>query len=218
MESCSARHWNPSWWRPRTTARSFLQARRIPPSSSHSLFVPGNKNLPDPGSNCVRPMPESSHIPSLPTISSTSITSPGPRTPDRPDAGPSVEPGAIGAQLLGFAQSWQQSTSDAWVLRTISQGLTLEFSKTPPSQFWQVPISQDPEKHRLKSQAIQHLLDILAIEPVLKVKRGKGVYWVFFLVLKKNRHPHTILDLKWLNKFTVKKNSKWRPGKRLWLP
>lgn len=61
--------------------------------------------------------------------------------------------------------------------------------------------------------AIQHLLDIRASEKVPTSQRGKGVYSVFFLVPKTNGDMHTILDLKWLNHFTIKQKFKmetWR--------
>lgn len=78
--------------------------------------------------------------------------------------------------LLGFSPCWQESSSDAWVLRTVSQGYSIEFYKIPPNRFWEVPISRDPVKHFQKLKASQHLLTIRAIEPVSMTQRGKGVY------------------------------------------
>lgn len=149
----------------------------------------------------------------LATTTKHSSTENPTRVSDRPDAGPSVEPNFIGVRLLGFAPCWQGSTSDAWVLETVTHGYRIEFHSTPPRRFWQVPFSTDPVKHSPKLLAIQHLLDIQAIERVPRPQMGRGVYSVFFLVPKKNGDMRTILDLKWLNRFIIHKKFKmetWR--------
>lgn len=61
-----------------------------------------------------------------------------------------------------------------------------------------------------------HLLEIRAIKPVPLRERGKGVYFGFFLLLKKNgdmtgtdlEHNLNFLDLKWLNYFLQKEKFK----------
>lgn len=52
-------------------------------------------------------------------------------------------------------------------------------------------------------KAIHHVLNIKAIEPVSKSQQGTGVYFMFFLVPKKNGDMRSILDLRWLNLFLI---------------
>lgn len=116
---------------------------------------------------------------------------------------------------MAFASHWSSFTNDAWVLETVSKGYALEFSRIPPNRFWRVPVSKDPVKHLQKTQAIQHLLDIRAIERVPSLQRGQGVYSVWFLVLKKNGDFRAILDLRWLNGFLQARKFKMETWKTI---
>ncbi|XP_061480679.1 uncharacterized protein LOC133383639 [Rhineura floridana] len=108
--------------------------------------------------------------------------------------------GAIGGRLLQFAHVWAETTTDRWVLQTVSYGYSLEFSKQPRERFIATPRSRNPHKHQNFAAAVSHLLTIQAIESVPNQGQGKGVYSIFFLFLKKNESTRALLDLKWLNK------------------
>ena len=58
------------------------------------------------------------------------------------------------------------------------------------------------------AQAIQHLLDIGAIEKVPESHTSKGMYSNLSLVPKKNGDVRAILDMKWLNKRIRKRKFK----------
>lgn len=208
----------PSLWNRETSARSCLLGKKSlinPDSLPFVPFVPTNRGTVIPSSAPSGPTPVCSllldHLGEAAT--SRNSTADPPRDPDLPDGGPSADPGHIGARLLGFAPCWRGSTSDAWIIQTVSQGYRIEFLCRPPHRFWPTPFSSDPAKHSQKMQAIQHLLDIQAIEPVPTTQARRGVYSVFFLVPKKNGEMRTILDLKWLNRFVSRKKFKmetWR--------
>lgn len=114
------------------------------------------------------------------------------------DNSPSSPP-PIGGCLSLFLSQWEASISDAWVLNTISLGLSLEFTSLPPSRFIPCPISQDKLKRDLVSAAIDHLFQIAAIERVPLSQQGQGFYSRLFVVKKSSGGWRAILDLKSLN-------------------
>uniref|UniRef100_A0A2D4J0A8 ribonuclease H n=1 Tax=Micrurus lemniscatus lemniscatus TaxID=129467 RepID=A0A2D4J0A8_MICLE len=107
----------------------------------------------------------------------------------------------IGGRLQHFAETWESSISDAWVLETIRFGLKLEFSATPPNQFLVCPRSADLKKRQLMNLAINHLLEIAAIQPVAPEFQGRGFYSQLFVLPKSSGGWRAILDLKRLNRF-----------------
>lgn len=72
----------------------------------------------------------------------------------------------IGGRLSLFANQWEATTTDTWVLNMVRLGLTLEFLSMPPKFIIRCPISRDRTKRGLMQAAAQHLLDIQAIQPV----------------------------------------------------
>lgn len=111
----------------------------------------------------------------------------------------------VGGRLLEFSQAWEASTSDKWVLSTIQQGYLIEFHRPPHDHFVPSPRSPRHKKHHLMQKAIQHLLEIGAIEPVPSSDVFKGCYSVLFIVPKKDGSWRAVLDLKWVNKFITKR-------------
>lgn len=71
-----------------------------------------------------------------------------------------------------FSDRWEEITSDSWVKETIRSGLSLEFLSTPPNSLRRCPISRDKTKWNIMETAVQHQLDIQAIEPVPWNKLG----------------------------------------------
>lgn len=74
--------------------------------------------------------------------------------------------------------------TNAWILRTIHFGLTLEFHSSPPTRYIQCPVPFHPVKKHLMDFEIQYHLDIEAIEPVPKNQEWAGFYSILFLVPK----------------------------------
>lgn len=100
----------------------------------------------------------------------------------------------IGGQLALFSVQWESSTSDSWVLHTVSLGFSLKFISPPPPLFLACPGSQDRSKRDLLSAAIAHLLLIEAIQEVPQSQRGQGFYSRLFLVKKSSGGWKAILD------------------------
>lgn len=71
----------------------------------------------------------------------------------------------------------------AWVRRTVTSGLTIEFIGCPPNRHVHCPLLS-LEKDQLLRREILHLLQIRVIEPVLLDQQGMGFYSVLFLVPK----------------------------------
>lgn len=63
-----------------------------------------------------------------------------------------------------------------WIRETVSKGFSIEFLTTPGTQFLVVPRYKAPKKHMAMKAAIQHLLEIEAIEVVPHSERESGVY------------------------------------------
>lgn len=112
-----------------------------------------------------------------------SSSAPRATSPTRRDASGSLQ---IRGRLQFFADSWDQTTSDQWAQDTVRLGYALEFRFLPQDGFVQVrrPVCQD--KHRTTLKAIQHLVQISAIEPE-RERGGSGVYSHIFTVSKKFR-------------------------------
>ena len=102
--------------------------------------------------------------------------------------------------LLHFAEAWKPITTDAWVLFTVSEGLTLEFTRRPP-------LSRVPRElvsgHAQFPEAIDGLLAKQAVERV-QDPSSPGFYRRLFLVQKKNGKWRPVIDLKDLTLFLSK--------------
>lgn len=204
-------NWTHSSSRRRTTARCFLPSivdltTGLRPSSAHPPFA--TRSHPS--------LPSDHYVPLLREVRLLRTT--------RLDKGldlltsgpfegaavvPSVGPGdslldlSIGGRLSLFADQWDITISDAWVRSTICFGLSLEFSSTPPKFFLRCSSSQDRIKSARLDSAIQHLLDIKAIDPVPSSEQTLGFYSRIFLVPKSSGGWRAILDLKSLTRHIV---------------
>lgn len=124
---------------------------------------------------------------------------------------------SIGDCLEFFASHWKNITSDAWVRETVRSGLSLEFLSTPPRFFIECPLSNDPAKKALMNLAIQHLLDIHAIQLVPEGQQGQGFYSILFVIPKSLGGWRAILDLKRLNRHLVYQGFKMQFCTLFWL-
>ncbi|XP_039189596.1 kelch-like protein 14 isoform X2 [Crotalus tigris] len=129
---------------------------------------------------------------------------------DAPTGGPSDFYTAlpIGGRLVHFFHQWELTSTDTWVLQTIQFGLSLEFLASPPDRFITCSISRDPLQQGLMQEAIKHLLEIQAIEPVPPDHKGGGFYSILFVVPKASGVWRAILDLKGLNYYITYKKFK----------
>ncbi|XP_074505795.1 uncharacterized protein LOC141775954 [Sebastes fasciatus] len=116
------------------------------------------------------------------------------------------DPDAPGPAVGRFSQQqlscWESSTSDPWVVATLSQGYNLQFRRRPPV-FSGIRLStvRDPTKSQALRQEVATLLGKGAIEELgLETQRG-GFYSVYFLIPKREGGFRPILDLRGLNTF-----------------
>lgn len=107
-----------------------------------------------------------------------------------------------------FTAQWEEMTTDSWVLKTVRLGLALDFLSTPPGFFIRCPISRKRTRRSLMEAAVEHLLDIRAIQPVPEDQQRLGLYSILFVVPKVSWGWRMILDLKRLNKHLVYKRFK----------
>ncbi|XP_053154764.1 uncharacterized protein LOC128346006 [Hemicordylus capensis] len=112
----------------------------------------------------------------------------------------------VRGRLQEFASVWRESSSDLWVLQTLSQGHKIDLISHPPDFFFETPVSKVQTKQLLMDQAIQHLLEIKAIESIQPTEMGTGVFSLLFLIPKRDGSWRAVLNLKRLNRF-VKKRS-----------
>lgn len=79
----------------------------------------------------------------------------------------------IGGHLGLFAQQWEITSSNTWVINTVRFGLSFEFLAPPLSFFIRCPVSGGMTKWGPMESAIQHLLVIQAIQPVPHEQKGR---------------------------------------------
>ncbi|XP_058027289.1 uncharacterized protein LOC131192292 [Ahaetulla prasina] len=109
----------------------------------------------------------------------------------------------LGSSLDGDAPQ----TSRAWLRNTIKSGLSLEFLSTTTTLkvFLCCSVSKDKNKRALMDRAVQHLLDIRAIQRVPAYQIGHGFYSLLFVIPKASGGWRPILALKRLNRYIVYK-------------
>lgn len=110
----------------------------------------------------------------------------------------------IGGRLQQFKDQWN-STDDRLVLSIVSEGYRIDFTRRPQDHFIPSPISKNKERGRALPLAIQHLLEIGAIEEVPVEQHFTGVYSTLFVVPKKSGEWRAILNLKSLNRWVRKR-------------
>ncbi|XP_039222273.1 serine/threonine-protein kinase NIM1 isoform X1 [Crotalus tigris] len=109
----------------------------------------------------------------------------------------------IGGRLSLYSDVWAATTTDSWVLNTIAQGLMLEFWSSPLDRFRTCPTPTNKNRAALMSEAISHLSQIWAIEPVPEDQKRWGFYSTLFVVPKSSGDWTAILDLKGLNYYLM---------------
>ncbi|XP_066430229.1 uncharacterized protein [Eleutherodactylus coqui] len=105
----------------------------------------------------------------------------------------------VGGRLRGFANRWNEITSNPWALRLVSEGYRIELSAPPPRRFMVTPC-QSPASARALQSGVRDLLSLGAIIPVPSEERFKGCYSPLFLIKKPNGAYRVIINLKYLNK------------------
>ena len=110
----------------------------------------------------------------------------------------------VGARLLHFAESWENITTDEWVLQTVKEGYLIPFKQKPP--LTRVPLHL-ASGHPMLPEAVHGLLDKQAVERV-RDRQSPGFYSRLFLVQKKNGKWRPVIDLSSLNKFLDKRSFK----------
>ena len=99
---------------------------------------------------------------------------------------------------------WKKCGASPWVLRTITQGYVLQFSKPPPLS-GRVLFSQAAgQAAATLREEISSLLSKNAIREVRQGESRLGLYSRYFLVKKKGGGLRPILDLRVLNKYLKK--------------
>lgn len=110
---------------------------------------------------------------------------PSTRDPDPPDARTAPHPPPIGGRLQLYAAlqlcQWSRSTTDHWVLETVSEGYSLELQQIPRDLL----LANSQVKGHCKAHQNEGGHSTSAIEPVPPFQRGQGIYSIFFLVAKK---------------------------------
>ncbi|CAM5073301.1 unnamed protein product [Natator depressus] len=107
-------------------------------------------------------------------------------------------------QLCAFLPEWLRLTSDRWVLNTISQGYTLQFTYSPPNHPCPHFPWGTPRMKLCSSRRRGQLLGLGAIEVVPGEFMGKGCYSHYFLIPKAKEGLRPMLDLQGLNQYMVK--------------
>lgn len=87
----------------------------------------------------------------LPQGDCTGVRDPGPLS----ETSDSLSPLPIGGRLGHFIHQWEVTTSEAWILRMVGLGLTLEFSANPPDRFIPCPVSRQLVKRQQLAMEIQ---------------------------------------------------------------
>ena len=106
----------------------------------------------------------------------------------------------VGGRVKFFANNWKIVTSDEWVLKTVSEGLLIDFI-SPTKQFSKPrPIPMDAA---MAEVCDKELTDLLAKGAVFLVTDSSwGLVWAYFSVPKpRGRGFRPIINLKPLNQF-----------------
>ena len=112
----------------------------------------------------------------------------------------------VGGRLLRFAPNWEEVTADRWLLDTVSKGYKIEFTAacqltTTPT--WTV-VPKELDKQILLREYVQGLLEKAAIRQIDPNSEPPGFYSTVFLTEKSSGGWRPILNLKPLNKTSIK--------------
>ena len=110
----------------------------------------------------------------------------------------------VGGCLIFNANMWPKINPDAWVLRTVSEGYKIEFTKAPPARavIRKTPLPKEKLKSTLLLDEVSALLIKNAITPLSpQYEEEEGFWSTLFLAPKKNGEWRPILNLKPLNQY-----------------
>ena len=112
-------------------------------------------------------------------------------------------PGRVGGRLLRFAGAWKGFVSDAFVLRTVSEGYAIEFTGRPPLR--DSPRFQSLPRSLEQRQALEAEIDNLLAKGAIKEVSGRSLrdpsfYSHLFMRPKPSGAWRPILNLRGLNR------------------
>ncbi|KZS20378.1 Uncharacterized protein APZ42_012950 [Daphnia magna] len=114
--------------------------------------------------------------------------------------GGSTTPMGVASRLKNFASHWTSVTDDLWVLKTVSEGLRLEFTAEPVQKFLPSEITMSEEMTAICDKQVNELLSKQAINEVMD--GSDGFVCSFFCIKKKQAGKfRPIVNLKPLNRF-----------------
>ncbi|XP_039511917.1 NLR family CARD domain-containing protein 3-like [Pimephales promelas] len=118
------------------------------------------------------------------------------------DGGPEGLRPAVGQFSYQQLSYWEATTSDPWVIATLTQGYKLQFRRRPPAfKGVRMTVVSDPNSSLALKREVAQLLEKGAIEPVDWSERLGGFFSIYFIIPKKDGGVRPILDLRSLNKF-----------------
>lgn len=111
-----------------------------------------------------------------------------------------VAPLTVASRLKMFFSNWESITDNVWILNTVRDGLTLDFTSEPVQEFFPPEISMPDE---MMSVCDREVRELLVKRAVTEVTNGSdGFVSSFFCVKKKQAGKfRPIVNLKPLNQF-----------------
>ncbi|VDH90179.1 Hypothetical predicted protein [Mytilus galloprovincialis] len=113
----------------------------------------------------------------------------------------------VGGRLKHFIQEWESITDDQWVLKTLQEGLKLEFQETPHLTGIK-HTSVNARNLPIILAEVEDLIEKNAIEIVPQAEIHQGFYSTLFLVPKKTGDLRPVINLKPLNQYLRKQHFK----------
>ena len=113
----------------------------------------------------------------------------------------------VGGRLKHFIQEWESITDDQWVLKTLQEGLKLEFQETPHLTGIK-HTSVNARNIPIILAEVEDLIEKNAIEIVPQAEIHQGFYSTLFLVPKKTGDLRPVINLKPLNQYLRKQHFK----------
>lgn len=109
---------------------------------------------------------------------------------------------AVGRYSSQELHCWRTRTTDPWVLSTLTEGYSIQFSRRPPCFQGVIDTTMGrPEKALILRGEIGTLLEKGAISAVNGSRQQGGFYSTYFLIPKKDGGLRPILDLRSLNRY-----------------
>ena len=113
---------------------------------------------------------------------------------------------SVGWRLADFVSHWLRATDDAYVLRTVSEGIRLEFLERPSLTESLILVTRNAKREAELCHHVEEMVSKEALE--LAPLPSPGFYSNLFLVPKKSRVLRPVINLKPLNLFIKKEKFK----------